>query len=230
VTVARAKHTVRADARRRYRQTQSGEPEGSAATEDTAAPAQRSASSPAQQSASVPAKRPSITAAFRNAYRPAKIREDIGALPSLLMSRAFLISLALVVGGVAAVAVAPGNTITNLFFQAMVVPPAMAPIFIVGFFATRASYLLGLIVGIVDVAAYAVFVYTVAPGLTTEAIDPAQQQQLVFSALSVGPLSGIFFAAAAAWYRRFLSLSNAGAQQRARARQAQKPRAGRPSR
>jgi hypothetical protein len=224
VTVARAKHTVRADARRRYRQTQNIELEGSELESDAPEPARPGRSTPA------PAQRPSITAAFRNAYRPAKIREDIGALPWLLRSRAFLISLALVVGGVAAVAVAPGNTVTNLFFQAMVVPPAMAPLFIVGFFATRASYLLGFLVAVVDVAAYAVFIYTVAPGLTTEPIDPAQQQQLVFSALSVGPMSGIFFAAAAAWYRRFLTLSNSGAQQRARARQAQKPRAGRPSR
>lgn len=222
--MARAKHTVRADARRRYRQTQNIELEGSELESDAPEPARPGRSTPA------PAQRPSITAAFRNAYRPAKIREDIGALPWLLRSRAFLISLALVVGGVAAVAVAPGNTVTNLFFQAMVVPPAMAPLFIVGFFATRASYLLGFLVAVVDVAAYAVFIYTVAPGLTTEPIDPAQQQQLVFSALSVGPMSGIFFAAAAAWYRRFLTLSNSGAQQRARARQAQKPRAGRPSR
>ena len=222
--MARAKHTVRADARRRYRQTQNIELEGSELESDAPEPARPGRATPA------PAQRPSITAAFRNAYRPAKIREDIGALPWLLRSRAFLISLALVVGGVAAVAVAPGNTVTNLFFQAMVVPPAMAPLFIVGFFATRASYLLGFLVAVVDVAAYAVFIYTVAPGLATEPIDPAQQQQLVFSALSVGPLSGIFFAAAAAWYRRFLTLSNAGAQQRARARQAQKPRAGRPSR
>jgi hypothetical protein len=230
VTVARAKHTDRADARRRWRQTQSGDPDSSAVLEPAGAPAPRSAASPAQRSASVPAQRPSIMAAFRNAYRPAQIREDIAALPWLIRSRAFLISLALVVGGVAAVAVAPSNAITNLFFQAMVVPPAMAPIFIVGFFATRASYLLGFIVAIVDVIAYSVFIYTVAPGLTTEPIDPAQQQQLVLSALSVGPLSGIFFAAAAAWYRRFLTLSNASAAQRARARQQQKPRPTRPSR
>lgn len=228
--MARAKHTDRADARRRWRQTQTGELDGSAADEPMGAPASRSAASPAQRAAPAPAQRPSITGAFRNAYRPAQIREDIAALPWLIRSRAFLISIVLVVGGVAAVAVAPTNTITNLFFQAMVVPPAMAPIFIVGFFATRASYLLGLIVAVVDVLAYSVFIYTVAPGLSTEPIDPAQQQQLVLSALSVGPLSGIFFAAAAAWYRRFLTLSNAGAAQRARARQQQKPRPGRPSR
>lgn len=229
--MARAKHTVRADARRRYRQTQGVELESPELEIDAPEPTRpgRSTTAPASPSSSAPVQRPGLTAAFRAAYRPANIREDVAALPRLIRSRAFLISLVLVVGGVAAVAVAPGNTVTNLFFQAMVVPPAMAPIFIVGFFATRASYLLGFIVAIVDVIAYAVFIYTVAPGLTTEVIEPAQQQQLVLSALSVGPLSGIFFAAAAAWYRRFLTLSNAGAAQR-RARQAQKSRGGRPSR
>lgn len=231
--MARAKHTVRADARRRWRQTQTVAVEGSAVegSEDVS-PASAPAS--AQRAASTPPQRPSITAAFRNAYHPAHIREDLAALPWLLRSRAFLISLALVVGGVAAVAAAPNNPITNLFFQALVVPPAMAPIFIVGFFARRASYLLGFIVAVVDVLAYAVFVYAIAPGLQTIAIEPAVQQDLVFSALTVGPLSGIFFAAAAAWYRRFLALSNARAQQRARTKPPQKPqqkpRASRPSR
>lgn len=222
--MARAKHTDRADARRRWRQTQTGEPE----TGEFAAEAPEPVRTPAP--ATAPAARPSITAAFRNAYHPAEIREDIAALPWLIRSRAFLISVALVIGGVTAVAAAPGNAVINLFFQAMVVPPAMAPIFIVGFFARRASYLLGFIVGVVDVAAYAVFIYLVAPGIATEPIDSAQQQQLVISALSVGPAAGILFAAAAAWYRRFLTLSNVGAAQRARARQQQKPRTGRPSR
>lgn len=233
--MARAKRTDRADARRRWRQTQTGEPDGGElGTEapEASEPPRSARSARSARPAPAPTARPSITAAFRNAYRPARIREDIAALPSLLTGRAFLISLALVVGGVAAVAAVPGNAVTNLAFQALVVPPAMAPIFIVGFFARRASYLLGFIVAVVDVAAYTVFVYAVAPGIATEPIDPAQQQQLVLSALSVGPLSGIFFAAAAAWYRRFLTLSNAGAAQRARARQQQqqKPRAGRPAR
>jgi hypothetical protein len=222
--VARAKRTDRADARRRWRQTQTDEPDGG----ELAAEAPEPARTP--RPATAPAERPSITAAFRNAYHPAKVREDIAALPWLIRGRAFLISVALVVGGVAAVGIAPENAVTSLFFQAMVVPPAMAPIFIVGFFARRASYLLGFIVAVVDVLAYTIFIYSVAPGIATEPIDPAQQQQLVLSALTVGPASGILFAAAAAWYRRFLTLSNAGAAQRARARQQQKPRAGRPAR
>lgn len=222
--MARAKRTDRADARRRWRQTQTEEPDGAQLGAETPEPART------PRPATAPTERPSITAAFRNAYHPAHIREDIAALPWLIRGRAFLISLALVIGGVVAVAVAPENAVTNLFFQAMVVPPAMAPIFIVGFFARRASYLLGLIVAVVDVLAYTVFIYTVAPGIATEPIDPAQQEQLVLSALTAGPAAGILFAAAAAWYRRFLSLSNAGAAQRARARQQQKARPGRSTR
>ena len=201
--MARAKRTARADARRRYRQVQVGEVDGAEPTEVPPAPTRGPRAAPAS------IERPSITAAFRNAYHRANIREDIAALPSLLATRAFVISLALVVVGTAAIAVAPSNPIASLSFQALVIPPAMAPIFLVGFFARRASYLLGLIISIVDVGAYAVFVFAIAPAVSTDAIDTAQQQQLVYSAISVGPVSGIFFAAAAAWYRRFLSLSNA---------------------
>lgn len=220
--MARAKQTDRADARRHWRQTHGVEFETAEADAPDGAQSQTPVSAP-------PA-RPSITAAFRNAYHPANVREDLAALPSLLGSRAFLVAIALVIGGLGAVVVAPNTTVSNFIFQAMVVPPAMAPIFIVGFFARRASYLLGLIVALVDSAAYAIFVYSVAPGLTTDIIDPAQQQQLVLSALSVGPLSGVFFAAAAAWYRRFLSLSNANAQRRAQQRAQQRARSGKSAR
>lgn len=225
--MARAKRTDRADARRRWRQTQTGEPDGADLAEEGPQPART------QAPATAPVARPSITAAFRTAYRPAQVREDIAALPWLIRSRAFLISVVLVIGGVTAVAAAPENVVTNLFFQAMVVPPAMAPIFIVGFFARRASYLLGFLIAVVDVAAYTVFIYAVAPGISTTPIEPADQQQLFLSALSVGPAAGILFAAAAAWYRRFLTLSNVGAAQRARARQQQqqqKARSGRAAR
>jgi hypothetical protein len=206
--VARAKRTDRADARRRYRQTIGADPDGFEA-DDTPVETPRDS-----RRSAPPVERPSITAAFRNAYRRANIREDIGFLPSLLTSRSFVIAIALIVFGTAAIAVAPDNFLTVLSFQALVIPPAMAPIFIVGFFARRASYLLGLIVSIVDVVAYAIFVFAIAPAVAATAPDPARQQELVYSAISVGPLSGIFFAAAAAWYRRFLALSNARTQQR----------------
>jgi hypothetical protein len=209
--VARAKRTDRADARRRYRQIQTGDVEGAEPVDDegpvaTQGPRPRSAAP----------ERPSITAAFRNAYHRANVREDVAALPWLLRSRAFFVAVGLVLVGSAAYAVAPTEFIPGLLFQSLVYPPAMAPIFVVGFFAKRASYLLGLIVAIIDVAAFALVVYSLPAGdATTTPAEQAQlRQQIVFSALSVGPLSGIFFAAAAAWYRRFLNLSNARAQQR----------------
>jgi hypothetical protein len=217
--VARAKRTDRAEARRRYRQAHLDDIDGAELDDEEPKPAR-----PARPTA--PTERPSITAAFRNAYHRANIREDIAALPSLLPTRAFASAIALVAVGTIAIAAAPENVIAGLAFQALVIPPAMAPIFIVGFFARRASYLLGLIISLVDVLAYVFVVYAVAPALSATPMTADQQQQLVYSAISVGPLSGIFFAAAAAWYRRFLSLSNTNAQ---RARQG-RPRAGRPAR
>ena len=209
--MARAKQTARADARRRYRQAQG------VVDEDTA----EVIPEPPERRTSAPQERMGITTAFRNAYRPANIRADLAALPQLVRTRSFLLSLGLILAGFAAAVVAPTTFVSQLLFQAVVIPPAMAPIFVVGFFAPRASYLLGLIVAVVDVIAYAAFVYWIAPGLSSTPIDPVNQQELVISAISVGPPSGIFFAAAAAWYRRFLTLSNAGARQRAEARRRQ---------
>ncbi|MCI0581583.1 MAG: hypothetical protein L0227_01605 [Chloroflexi bacterium] len=219
--MARAKRTDRADARRRYRQYQSGDIEGTEPEEAPATPTR--GARPGGPAAPV---RPSLTAAFRGAYRRANIREDLGFLPGLLLTRSFIAAVALVGVGVAAIAIDPKSQISVLLYQSLLYPPAMAPIFIVGFFARRASYLLGLIVSLVDVAAFAAVVYLVVPGAATTPIEPVAQQQAVFSAITVGPLSGIFFAAAAAWYRRFLNLSNARAIQRRQAN----ARAGRPAR
>ena len=219
--MARAKRTDRADARRRYRQYQSADLEDVEGSEPSEAP-------PVTPRGPRPAPgapaRPSLTAAFRAAYHRANIREDVAALPGLLRTRSFVGAVALIAVGTAGVALAPQNPISQLLYQSLLYPPAMAPIFIVGFFAPRASYLLGLIVSLIDVALFAVVVYVVLPATaTTTPVDPAAQAQAVYSAISVGPLSGIFFAAAAAWYRRFLNLTNARAQQRRQA----SPRAGR---
>jgi hypothetical protein len=223
--VARAKRTDRADARRRYRQMPIEELDDTSV--DTPPP---SASRRAPSAPSAPQGRPSITSALRRAYHPPQIREDLAALPWLLRTPAFYVPAILVVAGTVATSAFPANQIAGLVFQAMVVPPAMAPIFIAGFFARRASYLLGLLIAVIDVAAYAAFIYLVAPAMAVTPIDPAQQQSYVFSAITVGPVSGIFFAAAAAWYRRFLALSNSGAAQRAKARQQQRSRSGKPAR
>jgi hypothetical protein len=215
--VARAKRTQRADARRRYRQTVAIEPE----LDELDAPVTASPS-PAASTARRPA--PSsgppmgFTDSMRAAWHRPDVRADIAALPSLLVGRWFLIPVGLVLGATLAVALVPGNVVSAFLFQTLVYPPAMAPVFVVGFFAKRASYLLGLIVALIDVAAFAVFVYFILPSTSTEAVDTALQQQFLVSAITIGPLSGIFFAAGAAWYRRFLAFSGA---QRMRQRQGQ---------
>jgi hypothetical protein len=203
--VARAKRTDRADARRRYRQAQVDPTEGEldeGGQEPTPATTRRSA-------ASTPAagRRMGFTDAMRVAFHRPDLRSDIAALPWLLRTRGFLIPLALVLVGMAAVFIAPSNPAAGFFFQLIVLPPAMAPIFIVGFFAKRASYLLGFIIAVIDTAGYLLFVYGVMPALATTPLDPARQQELAFSAIAVGPLSGVAFASGAAWYRRFLALT-----------------------
>ncbi len=199
--MARAKRTDRADARRRYRQTvvANGASDTDEAVEGSAAgrPGQGAASSGA------PA-RPSIGGAFRSAYRPADLRTDLQLLPSLLRTRGILLAIALVlVGGVAFLAF-PASSVTVFVFQTLTLPPALAPVFLVGWLAPRASYLLGLVVGVVDLVVYAAVILARGPsaGVTTGALT-----ELIVSAAVIGPMSGLLFAAAAAWYRRFLQLS-----------------------
>ncbi len=209
--MARAKRTQRADARRRYRQTQVADPDateldgGEAPSASAPAPTGSSARKPAPA-----AGRPmGFTDAMRVAWHRPDVRADIAVLPSLLVTRWFLIPLGLVVVGIVGVLALPTNYITGLFFQLMVLPPAMAPVFIVGFFAKRASYLLGFLISLVDVLGYAAFVYFVVPTIAPGTTALQSSQELIVSAFAVGPLSGIFFASGAAWYRRFLQLSSA---------------------
>lgn len=235
--MARAKRTDRADARRRYRLAQDGAAEANVFEGETAVPnvltggrgatpaaASGLRSRTLARSNTPPAPR-SFTASLSAAFHRPDVRADIASLPWLLRTRAFLIPVALVVVGVAAVVAFPTNTAAGLFFQLMVLPPAMAPIFIAGFFARRASYLLGFIVAVIDVIGYVIFVYSALPVLSTSTVkgmvSAGGQQELILSAIAIGPLSGILFAAGAAWYRRFLSFSSA---QRARARGSERAR------
>ena len=234
--MARAKRTDRADARRRYRQTVAGDPLEGGLEDDAAGSPVATASTPAPSrrtaGASAAGGKPmGFTDAMRVAWHQPNVREDIAALPSLVRTRWFLIPLALVLVGIVGVIFFPTNYVSGLFFQLMVLPPAMAPVFIVGFFAKRASYLLGFLISLVDTIGYAIFVYVALPAIAQGATPTQSAQELVLSAFAVGPLSGIFFASGAAWYRRFLALSS---RQRATARggqrPGQRPKASRPAR
>lgn len=219
--MARAKQTDRAEARRRYRQTNRLSAEAEPNTLEANEPVEAGAGGRSARPAAVG--RPSLSASFRAAYHPANVREDIRLLPQLLRTRAFLVAAALVIVGTLFVAVQPTSTLAAFAFQTFVLPPAIAPIFVAGFFAPRASYLIGFVVSLIDVVAYAFLLTLVAPVIGLE--GAADVPSLVGTALLVGPTSGILFAAAAAWYKRFLALSSISRQQRGRA--AAKSKAGR---
>jgi hypothetical protein len=209
--VARAKQTARSEARRRNRLANRlddavtpNELEGDApAVAASGASRASGGRSSGASRASTPV-RPGVFASFRAAYRPANIREDLRYLPSLLVSRAFLGAVVLMLGGAAAYIAFPLYSLPAFAFQTLTVPPAMAPIFVVGFFAPRASYPLGFAVGVVDTVVIAILVLAGAFGSTPDASVVSGLGTTLFTSAVVGST----FAAAAAWYRRFLSLSS----------------------
>jgi len=224
VTVARAKRTHRTDARRRYRNEQalgmidddagSDAPETGSATTDRPRP-----DTPAGA-------RRGVAAAFREAFRPLDMRADLLALPRLLRTRALWVPILLtLVSGALFVAVRPEQTLATakcslerpgdclpvlatFLFQYFIVTPAIGGVFIAGFLAPRASWLLGVIVGLVAAGVYSILVLTGYIGIAPTAQTEATARDVVFAAFIMSPIVGAFFASAAAWYRRFLQLSN----------------------
>ena len=222
--MARAKRTERAAARRRYRAA-AGLPietdaEAIEAEESDAAPARVT---PARATSS-PEARMSIGAALRASVHPLRPRDDLAILPSLLRHRAtWLPVLVTIVGAavVAATGLGSGSAlgvVGLLLFQYFLFPPALGGPFLVGFLAPRASWLLGGIIGLVAAAAYTVLIVAF-PGQITAAVPQTDQiQAAVLSAFVLSPIMGALFASAAAWYRRFLQLTNPN-----RGRRAQQP-------
>jgi hypothetical protein len=194
--VAKPRRTNRTDARRRYRTEQSEmtAAEGAGVTPATARP-------------STAKGRPGLVDGMRLAYNPVHLRDDLRALPAILLSRAVLIPSALVVvSGILLLTPLYQDTMIRLFVGAFVLvpplyPPALIGPFIGGFLATRASYLVGAIIGILVVIMFAVFVFmTPAPEY-----DTGRRVLAVGQAAWTIPMSSLF-AAAAAYYRRLLRI------------------------
>jgi hypothetical protein len=212
--LARAKPTNRAEARRRHRlaTAQVALDESDGTPSDVAGAANGGASTPRQRAAT-PAQpeRPGITAAFRNAYRPLHLREDLVALPTLVRGRWFLIAIALVAVGWIAPSIYYSNV--TLLIQSILALPLggpTLPIFLVGFTALRASYLLGLLLGLIDIALALVF----APLQISATVVP---QDVLVQGVIYGLPTAVLFSAGAAWYRRFLAASSGRRQQQQRA-------------
>lgn len=209
--MARAKRTARADARRRYRAEHNLPEEsldGDDAIEGGTAPKAKAPASP-QSGTGTPA-RMSLGQAFRVSFRPLDIRGDLAALPGIaIRSKALWVPLLLVIGSTIAFAVTKGEDIvTQFMFAYFIQTPAIGGVFLAGFLAPRASWLLGIIVGLVAAICYSILIVTVFAAVVATSPVPGVAQDAILSAFVLSPIMGAFFAAAAAWYRRFLQLSN----------------------
>jgi hypothetical protein len=144
-------------------------------------------------------------------------REDIRALPGIFRSKKLLwVPLLLLLAGAALVLLLPtlptdALAIADLYIQFFFIPPALFTFFVAGFIAPRASWLVGLLYGLI--AGVLWFVTFVPPSRVPDASAFATQLGLL---LTNGALYGTFAAAFAAWYRDFLR----GMQERGRARRA----------
>ena len=225
--MARAKRTTRAEARRRYRASladpleddfEEGDDESlpaAPAGQSSGGSARAAAGGPAA-SASAAAARPGVGAAFRSSFRPLDLRGDLRALPMLVRTRAFLLPLILAGLAVAIVPFAPENSLVLLFFQYFAGAAPFGAAFIAGFLAPRASWLIGGLVALATVGFEALAFTGHYGGLldnlkdaANNPVPPADAKAVLLSqALTYGVPMSMFFAAAAAWYKRFLNRAN----------------------
>ena len=164
---------------------------------ETPAPRQppaRPASTSATASTPVRA-RPSIVDAFRSSFRPLDLRGDLRVLPRLLMSRTFLVPAIASAATFLAFALNQ-NQVTLLVYQWLSYQFPVAAVFAAGFFATRASWLLGAILALFSTVIQLQFFSVIFP------------PEVIWALLIQGAILGSFFGAAAAWYRRFLNRAN----------------------
>jgi len=215
--VPRAKRTARAEARRRYRATHNApdelddleeledgdEPTAIAAATATKSQPRRPATT---TTASANPPRPGIATAFRQAFRPVDVRGDIKALPLLLIDKAFWIPAGAIVVIAVVVAVTQGKElVSQVLAPYFLYPPPIAPVFLAGFLAKRGSWLIGGIIGVVQSIATLILV-TMSPALN--AATGAADTSVFLYSLFVSVGFGAFYAAAAAWYKRFLQGAN----------------------
>ena len=227
--LARAKRTDRTEARRRYRAEQAGLTD----TDDLEeAPDDAPSRSSARPAAPKPggrsdAPRPSLTGALRGSFQPLDLRGDLLALPTVLRHWAVLVAVAGAVGAAALFIVSTNDLGTSLDFSLsdplagkqigtlsnisylvvslFVAPPPAAGAFLIGFTARRASWLGGLVYGVVASICYSAILLSPAGRLLT-AGNPTDVY--IANAALLGPAGALLFAGAAAWYKRFLNLAN----------------------
>jgi hypothetical protein len=214
--VARAKRTERAEARRRYRAAMTTDPatdgddEGTSSGTSTRSTTSSSPRASSGDKVSVPAGRMGFGEAFRASIRPIHVGPDLASLPWIAVhTKALWVPALITVASTIAVIGTQGGSISQFMFAYFIQTPAIGGVFIAGFLAPRASWLLGVVVGLIAALCYSILIlgfpstiYPAAPPSADTARDVA------VSAFVLSPVIGGFFAAGAAWYRRFLAYSS----------------------
>lgn len=230
--MARAKRTVRAEARRRYRAattTQEAGPELAPVADVPAAAlprdSRRNVAPPRAKAA--PPVRPGLLTSLRMAAGPIDFRGDLRALPQLaLHSKAFVLPVAaILVTGI--LVLIPGMSANPIVVLAasLVLPvsgqPPMIVAFLGGMFAPRAAWLVGGLVSLLAALVYG-FILLVNPtisvtplGWTYEMTESIKLAFIVQTA-SISTVFGLAVGAFAGFYRRFLSMAAPPSQQQAR--------------
>ena len=163
--MARAKRTERAEARRRYRAASAApltddatDVDASAATATTKAKPTSSGSS--KSASQVPPGRVGFSQAFRLSFRPMHVRQDVAALPWIAThTHALWVPVAITLASTLVIIGTNGQgTIGQFMFAYFIQTPAIGGVFIAGFLAPRASWLLGALVGFIAAICYSILV------------------------------------------------------------------------
>ena len=214
--MARAKRTERAEARRRYRAASAAPVTDDATDVDapaasTTTKAKPTSSGSSKSASQVPPGRVGFSQAFRLSFRPMHVRQDVAALPWIAThTHALWIPVAITLASTLVIIGTNGQgTIGQFMFAYFIQTPAIGGVFIAGFLAPRASWLLGALVGFIAAICYSILVLVYPTSIYPAAPPTADQaRDVAISALVLSPVIGSFFAAGAAWYRRFLALSS----------------------
>jgi hypothetical protein len=151
-------------------------------------------------------------ASARLAYHAPDVREDLALLPRLLVHWSVLVSAVLALVGTALLVVVGTSSTTastigyvaSMLVSLFVGPPPFGAALLIGFMLPRASYLVGLVFGILASACFTAVVLAQPADTTAGVSVPA----IVAQVWILGPLGTMFFAAGIAWYKRFLDLLN----------------------
>ena len=221
-TYIRPKNTSRAEARRRHRDEQRATEDDPNEVDETAEQAEE-----AQPQRRSMFQMPDVLGDVK--ALPQVFRKPLVWLPFGLLAATFVLAFALIEGMLEDLPPMAVDGI-SLYISLTLHPTSLFIFFIGGFFAPRASYIVGGILGVLSAVIYLTIVslasdvaretYAQTLVATTEGEIFTVSSDLILQTLGMGLFIGVFAGGFAAWYRRFLRSS----QQRAAANRAAKER------